>query len=339
MKNPSQSAIAQKAGVARTTVSLVLRGGKGLQQDTIDKVLQAADELGYRRNMLVQGIRTGKSRTIGVMIPPHDSHWSKVIHGIHDELSSKDYAPLFLWSENHHSDFDEAHELQQVQRIIDHRVEGVLLWPYYARLYTQLTQEFASRDLPAVSIDCQFPPEVLMADSVCSDDASGAQQAIEHLLEGEPQHFVHFHGPLNEYWAKTRYEMVKAKLGTHKEIKLHLVETPLTPPFSSIIETSLKKLTGKIAVFACMDSVAAEVHRWARSVDRSIPTELSIVGYGNLEFGEYLDPPLSSVDAKSYDMGRQAAKLLLNRIEEQPLGRNHVLTPTTLMTRASSQQP
>ena len=83
MKSPSQSEIAEKAGVARTTVSLVLRGGEGLASDTIEKVMKAAKELGYRPNLLVQGIRTGKSKTIGVMIPPRDSYWSEIIYGIH----------------------------------------------------------------------------------------------------------------------------------------------------------------------------------------------------------------------------------------------------------------
>lgn len=337
MKNPSQSAIAAKAGVARTTVSLVLRGGKGLQQSTIDKVMAAAEALGYRRNMLVQGIRTGKSRTIGVMIPPHDSHWSQVICGIHDELSPKDYVPLFLWSENHHSAFDKAHELQQVHRIIDRRVDGVLLWPHFTRMYTELTQEFASRDLPAVSIDCQFPPEVLMADSVCSDDASGASQVVSHLLEQQPQHLVHFHGPLNEYWAKTRYDMVKAKCAANPKLKLHLVETPLVPPFAPVVEATLEKLSGKLAVFACMDSVAIEVHRWARKKRRAMPSELCLAGYGNLELTQHLEPPITTVDARPYDMGRQAARLLLNRIDDKPLGRSNVLTPTQLLVRASSQ--
>ena len=67
-KDPSQSAIAERAGVARTTVSLVLRGGEGLKPETIERVKKAAEELRYRPNMLVQGIRTGKSRMVGVMV-------------------------------------------------------------------------------------------------------------------------------------------------------------------------------------------------------------------------------------------------------------------------------
>ena len=80
----SQSAIARQAGVARTTVSLALRGGEGLNPETISRVMKAAELLGYRPNNLVNAIRSGRTRMIGVMVPPYDSFWSDVLHGIHE---------------------------------------------------------------------------------------------------------------------------------------------------------------------------------------------------------------------------------------------------------------
>ena len=75
----SQSAIAEAAGVARTTVSLALRGGEGLSPETIKRVQRAADELGYRPNRLVHGLRSGRTGLIGVMTPPIDTFWSEVL--------------------------------------------------------------------------------------------------------------------------------------------------------------------------------------------------------------------------------------------------------------------
>ena len=94
----SQAAIAARAGVARTTVSLALRGGEGLNADTLKRILQAADELGYRPNNLVQALRSGRTGLVGVLVPPCDTFWSDVLYGIHDVLIAQNHVPMALLS-------------------------------------------------------------------------------------------------------------------------------------------------------------------------------------------------------------------------------------------------
>ena len=96
-KRLSQSAIAKATGLSRATVSLVLRGGSGPSEATQAKVISAAKRLGYQPNDLVHSIRSGKSRTVGVLAEPHDSYWRDVCYGIHDRLIESNHLPLFLW--------------------------------------------------------------------------------------------------------------------------------------------------------------------------------------------------------------------------------------------------
>jgi len=88
---PQLKDIAREASVSMTTASIILRNGNGrFTQETRQRVLEAAEKLGWRQNLLVQSIQTGKTRTIGVLIPPFDSYWASVLTGVHQALMDAD---------------------------------------------------------------------------------------------------------------------------------------------------------------------------------------------------------------------------------------------------------
>ncbi|MEO7100699.1 MAG: LacI family DNA-binding transcriptional regulator, partial [Luteolibacter sp.] len=199
----SQTAIAREAGVARTTVSLALRGGEGLNPETIQRVMDAAELLGYRPNNLVHAIRSGRTRMVGVMVPPDDSFWADVLHGIHDGLIACDYVPLTLWSEHRKPHPDEKSELRQIQRLIDWRVDGAILWPWFASLYRTQISELKKRDLPLVTINSMLPAS-FHADAVLSDESVGAAAIAGHLIALGHREILHFAGPSSESWSRDR---------------------------------------------------------------------------------------------------------------------------------------
>src|SRR6202167_2858369 len=94
----SKKRIADQAGVSQSTVSLVLSGHRVNSDETSQRVLEAAERLLYRPNLLVRGIQTGKTRMIGVMMPPCGFYWSEVLYGIHDVLTTADHVPITLWT-------------------------------------------------------------------------------------------------------------------------------------------------------------------------------------------------------------------------------------------------
>src|SRR5205085_8202469 len=125
--------VAEIAGVSQATVSLVLSGRGVSAKDTQQRVLKAAEQLKYRPNLLVHGIQTGKTRMIGVMAPPMDFYWSQVLYGIHDVLVAADHVPVILWTAHsgpgrgNRTGYD-VDELEQIHRLLDRRVDGVILW-------------------------------------------------------------------------------------------------------------------------------------------------------------------------------------------------------------------
>src|SRR4051794_2984121 len=94
----NQKRIAEHVGLSQATVSLVLSGRHVSSDKTRQRVLRAARKLGYRPNLLVRGMQTGKTRMIGVMMPPSGFHWVEVLYGIHDVLAAADHLPITLWA-------------------------------------------------------------------------------------------------------------------------------------------------------------------------------------------------------------------------------------------------
>src|SRR3990170_6901231 len=96
---PRLKDVAKAANVSLAAASRILRGDKErFGEETCRRVLEASQRLGWRRNLLVNGMQTGHTRTVGVMIPPFDSFWVSVLSGIHETLAASDYLHITVWT-------------------------------------------------------------------------------------------------------------------------------------------------------------------------------------------------------------------------------------------------
>ena len=332
----SQSAIASEAGVARTTVSLALRGGEGLNAETISRVMDAATRLGYRPNKLVHAIRSGRTRMVGVMVPPIDTYWSNVLHGVHDGLIARDYVPLALWAEHRKLQSDANFETRQIERLIDWRVDGAILWPTFANLYRTHIFELKKHDLPLVTLDSSLP-DSFHADSVLSDEEMGAQAVASHLIGLGHREILHFAGPSSEAWSRDRRACFAEAVRNHAGVRVHYVELNFRQSRLDIIRESMAGLPTTTAVYCATDGVAEDVYQIAAELGLRIPEDLSVVGYGNLDFGTRLNPPLTTVRQRPYRMGAAAANRIIDRIESDQLARPEIeRLPVEFMDRSST---
>jgi DNA-binding LacI/PurR family transcriptional regulator len=114
LRRVSHQDIAREAGVSRVTVSLVLAGKDQTSEETRKRVMEVAERLRYRPNLLVQGMQTGRSHVVGVIMPSSMHFHGQVARGIHDELVTQNYVPIQLWT-NPRSDTKDT-ELEQIHR-------------------------------------------------------------------------------------------------------------------------------------------------------------------------------------------------------------------------------
>src|SRR3990170_4048693 len=180
---PRLKDVAKAANVSLAAASRILRGDRErFGDETCRRVLEASRKLGWRRNLLVNGMQTGRTQTIGVMIPPYDSFWVSVLSGIHDMLAASDYLPITIWigslGDMPHFEKDEAEGLRQINRLLDRRVDGLILWPTFSVDYYHHFPEFVERRVPVAVIDHYST----VADSVETDEEQATAVVADHLL-------------------------------------------------------------------------------------------------------------------------------------------------------------
>jgi LacI family transcriptional regulator len=310
-KRVNQHAIARATGVSRATVSLVLRGASGAAESTKSKVLAAAAKMGYRPNALVHSIRSGKSRTIGVMVPPHDTFWQKVCYGIHDRLTEADHLPLFIWDTEEHTEPKEPYALRQIHRLLDRWVDGVIFWPAFAELYGEHLNEFERRNIPVVSIDHHVPG--LKSDVIGNDEEQIARFAVSHLTELGHRSFLVLSGPEGIGWSDGRNNAMVAEFARNKKLRASYLRLPFSTDLTPLVREGLEANPSVTAVIGGTDLYAKAGYQAAVLLGRSIPDDLSVVGVGDLGFADVMSPPLTTIRQDGYAVGRRAAQVALER--------------------------
>ncbi|HEY1921473.1 MAG TPA: LacI family DNA-binding transcriptional regulator [Tepidisphaeraceae bacterium] len=340
----SQKSIAEQAGVSQSTVSLVLSGRRVNSDETSQRVLEAAERLRYRPNLLVRGIQTGKTRMIGVMMPPFDFYWSEVLYGIHDVLTAADHVPITLWTVHIGAKprrrEGPGEELQQIHRLLDRRVDGVILWPPFAELFREHIHEFSSRNLPVVTIDHQLPPEY-NADYVGSDEAEGGRMVAEHLYALGHRRMGHVAAASIASWALARRNAFETAVREMPGASCVTMEVPRGETGLAIepARAMLSLPDRPTAIFAASDLYAKQVYQAARELNLKIPDDLNVVGFSDDDFACEMSPPLTSVRQPAYQIGRRAAEVLLGRSMGRIRDRGrHEELPVSLIVRESSQR-
>ena len=337
--------IAERTGVSIGTVSRVLRDKPiRVAPDTRVKIREVAEELGYRPNLLVRAIQSGKTGMIGVMVPPFDSYWAQILYGIHDRLTELDHVPLVLWAE-HQPGRDKSpaserrDDLAQIYRMIDRRIDGAILWPFPAALYAeQLSNisEFSTRNIHIVTIDHELDPQY-KASFVGTDEAMAGAMVVRHLLALGHRRFGHFAGRQVHSWAAAR------RRGFEEAVRLAGDATCISVEVADGVAEihALQLLTQNprpTAIFAATDHIAQVCYRMAEQLGLMIPRDLSVVGCGNLDLSAWLNPPLTSVRQQPYQMGRRAAEIVVDRSRhgtDRPPAKE--LLPTMLELRGSTR--
>jgi LacI family transcriptional regulator len=272
--------------------------------------------MGYQPNELVQSIRSGKSRTVGVLVQPYDSYWRDVCYGIHDRLIEAQHLPLFLW--NNDRPDNEEYGCEQIRRLLSRWVDGVILSPNFAEIYASHLHEFQTRNIPLVSIDHTVAQGA--ADRVESDELQIAALLVTHLTKLNHRQILVVSGPEGLGWADKRMTAIKAEInkvtgGVSHELRVPLepLEPNELPEIVTMIVATLRQKPEITAVLGCTDRIAKSVYKAAHYLNWPIPGRLSIAGVADLNYSALLSPPLTTVRQNGYAIGRQAAQAELER--------------------------
>jgi LacI family transcriptional regulator len=319
---PRLKDVALAANVSMSAASRILRGERErFGEETCQRVLDAARQLGWRRNLLVNGMQTGRTKMIGVMIPPYDSFWVDVLAGIHLVLAGADYLPITVWvgdcQEMPHFEKDDDQGLGQISRLLDRRVDGLILWPSFAVAYYEHFRELLERRVPVVVIDHEFSEDQI-ADSIETDEQRCANAVAQHLLSLGHKNIACFSSRETAWqaWAVRRRESFEQALTGHADVNVKSWRmNPWGTDGLEIAEEILTREPRPTGVFCVTDHEALYIYEAAAKFGIRIPEDISVVGFADLDFAASLRPPLTTMRQRPKDIGRRAAQLILDRLD------------------------
>ncbi len=323
--------VAKFAGVASVTVSRVINGATNVKAETRAKVERAIEELGYVPNVAARSLRSQQNYTLALIVTDITTvFWTTVARGVEDAAQSGGYSVLLC-----NTDENPAKQMKYVDAVLQQRVDGVIIAPYSG----DLTHLNKLRDLriPTVIVDRRV--EGWDGDSVRSDSIAGAQALTQHLISVGHRRIAMISGPVGTSTADDR--VVGYSLALHKagiSLDPHLIRR------GQYQASSGRKLADELfdeglnpsAIVAANGAIAMGVIEALRDRGMNVPQDVALVCFDETPDMTQFFPFLTTVTQPAYDIGVNAAQLLLSRIgSETPLYPRHIILPSRLVLRYS----
>lgn len=335
-RRPTIIDVARLAGVSKATVARVVNGDHDIvREETRQRVTAAVEKLGYERNAIAGSLRTNQTFMIALSIPDiTNPFWPEVARGVQDTLEEHGYATVTV-----NSDWNAHRENTYLSMVRRNRFDGLIINPTSVQ----------SRDLRTLGI-----PVVILGsgegfpefDSVGSDSEAATEEALDYLfaLGHRRIGLIAGRSRRSQYRATSRYNsfvLFHAKHSIPLDDDL-IVHGDFTQEAGFEAMQKLLSLTWPpTAVFAANDILALGALKAAQNMNYEVPKDVSIIGMDDIYAAALGSPGLTTVRKPKYEIGTQAARLLLDRMKQQgPLTEPmHLLIPCELIRRDSTTAP
>ena len=303
--------VARRAGVSTATVSRVLAGLGGARPATRERVLDAARDLGYRPSGVARSLKLRTTQTLGLIITDIENpFFPQLVRAVEDVAREHGFAVLLCNATD-----DPDREASYLDLLVDRRVDGVVI--AVSGLGARHREWLAEPPLPVVLVNTAAPG--LPHPSITSDNVDGGRQAAAHLLDlGHRGIGVLTAGPRNAA-APDRVAGVRLAFETAgldpDSIAVVVGEPDVgggEAAFCRLLEVS-PETTG---VLAYNDLMAIGAMRAIRATGRSVPGDISVVGFDDVAIAAYTDPPLTTIAQGIAELGRWAVERLVERLAE-----------------------
>ncbi len=329
--------IAQLCGVSEAAVSYTLRGKRKVNSDTRERILAIAEKYNYRPNALVRSIQKKRSMTVGVAFNNIGNEYAGwIMEGVMQMLQARGYQVLMInWAMA-------AREGVHVLRVMgERRVDGILMFPPEEVEPRTYLNEMRTFHAPMVLVDRKWPQ--CEYDTVGSNDRQGGFDLTAHLIQLGHRRIANFHNSAEKRSEGFRDAMLKFGVPVRAEWILKLIY------LEEQYEQARRLLSARdrpTAIMCFNDEAALTVYSAAYDLGLKVPEDLSVTGFGDLLVGKTMRPRLTTVRQDPCLIGRQAAELLLRRIENHngqetniPETPEDILLPTELVIRDSTSAP
>lgn len=329
--------VAARADVHPSTVSRVMNPETRsmVSERVAERVTRIAGEMGYTRSPLASGLRTGRSFTIGVIIPDlSNPMFPPIVRGIERTLEAEGYIAILADSDN-----SQKSERAIFDSMKSRRIDGLILAT--AHIEDPIVEDCIEEQLPVVlvnrTIDTHDVSEVI------NNDELGIQLAVSHLIELGHKQIAFLGGPQNTSTGRDRYRAFR-NLADNGQFEL---DPDLCASCTAFTEAAgHTSMLGILdcnkpfsAVVAANDLLALGCYDALEERGMSCPGDVSVTGFNNMPFVDRFSPPLTSLHIPHDELGVRAANLLLAEIRDSDAPRTTIRLDPVLVVRGSTAAP
>ncbi len=326
--------VAARAGVSTATVSRVLNGAGRASPATRERVRRAARDLGYRPSGVARSLKLRATRTLGLIVTDIENpFFPALVRAVEDAARAKGYAILLCNAAE-----DPEREVGYLELLAERRVDGIIIAA--STLGGRQRDWLAGSPLPVVLVNTIAPGVRLPA--IASDNRAGARAAAAHLLELGHRRLGFLAGPPRYVDSPVREAGVRAAMHAAGLDPAHLLVAKGLAVVSGG-EAAMADLLGRdappTAILAYNDLMAIGALRALRSAGLACPADVSVVGFDDVEFARYVEPPLTTVAQDQGAMGELAVATLARSLAGQAPHSMISHLPTILRIRDSTAPP
>ena len=329
--------LAKALNVSTSTVSRALRDHHEIKEETKQKVLALARELDYQPNAVSLSLLKRKTNTIGVIVPRLGYHFfSAALEGIEAATLKAGYTVMVCQTNESYK-----REVQNIRNMAAGRVDGILVSVSGETNDYAHFRQVKKKGIPLVFFDREC--ETLDSPSVVANNYDAACKAVDHLIERGCKKIAYLGGPEHLTLSQIRLAGYKDTLEKHGiAFREEMVK------YSDVSRDDAKRITKELilmsdrpdAIFAMSDRLATSAMSVINQYKLNIPEEIALVGFNNEPMTDIVSPSLSTVAQPEFEIGKKAAELLLEAInnEEGEIPAKKIILETELIVRQSSKR-
>ncbi|WP_370641016.1 MULTISPECIES: ribose operon transcriptional repressor RbsR [unclassified Pantoea] len=324
--------VARLAGVSTSTVSHVINNNRFVSERVRARVQQAISELNYAPSALARSLKLNETRTIGMLLTASSNpFYAEVVRGVENCCYERGYSLILCNTEG-----DEERMNRSLETLMQKRVDGLLLMCTESHLPSaEILNRYPS--VPMVMMD--WAPFEGRGDIIQDNALLGGELATQYLIDRGYTRIACIAGPQDKTPARMRLE------GFHKAMR----NSGLSVPEAYVVDgdfefqggfNAMNQLlaleTPPQAVFTSNDAMAVGVYHALFQAGLSVPQDMAVVGYDDIELARYLTPPLSTVHQPKDALGELAIDTLINRLRDPDASQQMLELTPELVERGSA---
>lgn len=322
--------VARLAGVSNSTVSRVLNNKEYVKEDTREKVYEAVSQLGYKPSRIARSLRANASRIIGLIISDiQNPFFTSLVRAVEDIAYEHNYSLLLC-----NTDEDPEKEELYVELMMAERVSGVIITP--TREYDCPVKKLLEMNVATVCVDRQVLD--CETDSVVSDNVESSFKLIAHLINRGHRRIGALFGPSEITTFRERLQgYKKAHLEKNLPIDDRLIKQGIPKEMEGYeLAAQLLDMEDRpTALIAGNNLMALGAIHAIKDAQLFIPKDISLVSFDDREWAQLITPTITVASQPTYEMGRQAAELVMRRLEKDDSPIKHVVLESEIIYRES----